>query len=365
MSIPDTGTGWNKHMPAPGKIRKNERLLNLVSFLLKAGRPVSWAVIRRDVMGYNADDENDTAVERRFERDKAALRAMGVPVEYVATGEDGNRGYHIPPGSYFLPRLELSPEEVTVLAFVARATGARAAGPLGEALRTALQKLQFDSPIPGDVRETVEERFLLHHPEEDSEEPQTGHLETMTAAVLAGHTIRFRYRGAGDRKPATRTVDPYGLACWEGHWYLVGRSHERNAVRSFRQDRIRGEVKALHPRGPADFAIPGDFHVQDYVGRPPWEFARAEPVEVAVRFDADVAWMVRQEEVAGDRWRQSADGSAELRRTVTDAEPLLRWLLRFGVHAELLEPVELRARLRSMLEEIRSLYARPRKKRGD
>ena len=60
-----------------------ERLLNLLAFLLTAGRPVSADEIRMTVAGY--DQDNDEAFRRMFERDKDLLRNMGIPLELAPT----------------------------------------------------------------------------------------------------------------------------------------------------------------------------------------------------------------------------------------------------------------------------------------
>ena len=77
-------------------ISKSERLLNLVSFLLKSRQPVSFAKIRESVVGYRDERENRASLERRFERDKAALRELGVPLKFEAEGELGGTGYVLP-----------------------------------------------------------------------------------------------------------------------------------------------------------------------------------------------------------------------------------------------------------------------------
>jgi len=353
-------------------IRKNERWLNLVSFLLKMGRPVPWEVIRRDVEGYNAPDECEAAVQRRFARDKAALRAMGVPLEYRTDAEWGITGYYIPPGSYSLPVLNLTPAEVAVLAFVARAAAAHnaAVSPAAVALRTALQKLQFDSPIPGDVRTTVEERYLFHQsgvfPDKTSREAAV--LEQLTVAVLENRAVKFTYRAvvgeAAREGPAARTVDPYGIAHWRGHWYVVGRCHERKAVRCFRVDRIVGAVSFARRGKGGDFTVPVNFRLEDYIGRPPWELAARAPTRVVIRLDEVVAWMVAEERQSGDRLRRTPGGGAILERTVSDPEAFVHWLLRFGAHAELLSPQHLRVRLADEIRRVRALYEAPVQREG-
>ena len=56
-----------------------ERILNLLAFLLTAGRPVTAEEIRTTVAGY--DQAADGAFHRMFERDKDLLRGLGIPLE--------------------------------------------------------------------------------------------------------------------------------------------------------------------------------------------------------------------------------------------------------------------------------------------
>ena len=55
-----------------------------------------------------------------------------------------------------------------------------------------------------------------------------------------------------------RTVDPYSLFLIQGHWYLVGRDHLRDALRTFRVGRIKGSVR-FPTEKPRDFTIPEDY----------------------------------------------------------------------------------------------------------
>ena len=59
------------------------------AFLLKSRQPVSFARIRESVVGYRDERENRASLERRFERDKAALRELGVPLKFVTEDEPG------------------------------------------------------------------------------------------------------------------------------------------------------------------------------------------------------------------------------------------------------------------------------------
>ena len=80
----------------------------------------------------------------------------------------------------------------------------------------------------------------------------------------------FDYYTIGRDAEEKRKVDPYHLLFRGGQFYLIGHSHERDAVRVFRVSRIRGKVgyssKAEH-----DFNRPEDFDPRIYATRTDWQ----------------------------------------------------------------------------------------------
>src|SRR5512138_268791 len=63
-------------------MQKDQRLLDLAALLLKAAEPVSWREIQEQFPDdYGAKGE---AAIRKFERDKADLLELGIPLRYVA-----------------------------------------------------------------------------------------------------------------------------------------------------------------------------------------------------------------------------------------------------------------------------------------
>ena len=356
-------------------ITKSERLLNLVSFLLKSRQPVSFAKIRESVVGYRDERENRTSLERRFERDKAALRELGVPLKFEAEGEAGATGYVLPREAYFLPHIQLSPSEAAILALAGRFLLTGAAGPVSDALRSALRKLQFDSPIPGQIRETAEEHFLFHRLSAPADVQNQANLRQLTTAVLNRRSVQFSYYAIGNDRLERRTVEPYGIGFSNGHWYLVANDRARKDIRVFRTDRIRGAVARLHLDSlQPEYELPSGFRVQDHVGVPPWLFGKATRTAVRIRFDADVAFMVRLRPTPGDRWEESQeraaycarpDGSAILTRQATHLDSLLHWVLGFAHHAEVLDPPEFRGRVAEALRAMAEAHGKEVGRKND
>ena len=86
-------------------MQKDQRLLDLAALLLKAAEPVSW----REIQEQFPEDYAGTgeAAIRKFERDKADLLELGIPVRYVAGDEDLPAGYVIDKDEFYLPDLKL------------------------------------------------------------------------------------------------------------------------------------------------------------------------------------------------------------------------------------------------------------------
>src|SRR3954453_6676957 len=70
---------------------------------------------------------------------------------------------------------------------------------------------------------------------------------------------------------AARRGDPSPPLFEGGQFYLVGYSHERDAVRVFRLSRIQGKV-AYATKAEHDFQRPADFDPRGYASRIPWQF---------------------------------------------------------------------------------------------
>lgn len=311
--------------------------MNLLVMLLETRKPVTVEAIQGTVPGYSADHE---AFKRMFERDKSQLREMGIPLELVQVDVlEGGSGYWIPKGRYYLDDLALEPDEAAALWLAAGLL--KVSDP--ESARTALLKLGED---PADDPEGSLARSWLRF---DVELTSPG-LTRAYEAVADRKQVQFSYSGpSGTLK---RTVDPYGLVHRRGSWYLVGNDHTRGETRSFRLDRVRGEIRIRDPgKAGGDFEVPENFRPEKALDSPPFVQGDGERLRASVRFEPDTAWLVER----NAPWlelRYSDDQSATSEVEVTDPDAFVSWLLLHGEGAELLGPGELRALLISRLEEI-------------
>ncbi|MCA9320472.1 MAG: WYL domain-containing protein [Planctomycetes bacterium] len=261
------------------KVTKTERLLNLISFMLRSPQPVPFSLIAGHVVGYD-DEARLDSIEKRFDRDKAELRNMGIPVEYYDSGSPENSGYLIPRDKFFLGRLQLDGGDALLLSLAGRVgTIAFAAPSMKGAFQSALRKLAVDLPEIGDL--PAESASMLQV--SSGLQRASDVLPVICSAVFGRRRIRFGYAGRKDAKPLKRHVEPYGLGVSDGEWYVVGRDLERDAVRMFKLARIAKTVtfSGASDSGP-EFEIPQDFRISERLHRNAWEFGEGETVRVSV-----------------------------------------------------------------------------------
>ena len=209
--------------------KRAERLVNLVIALLSTRQYVTAARIRATVPGYEADDGSDRADEafkRMFERDKADLREMGVPLETGRTSVfDTEDGYRIARSDYELPEIRLSGEEAAAVGLALRLwESAQLAG----AAHSALVKLKAAGV---DVDSS---RGIPLQPRLDAGEPA---FDPCYAAARDRRLIEFDYRRPDEDQPGRRRVQPWGVVAWHGRWYLGGFDLDRQEPRVFRPGR--------------------------------------------------------------------------------------------------------------------------------
>jgi len=303
-----------------------ERLTNLLALLLETSQPLSQHQIASELSGMYP--EGLTARRGAFERDKALLREIGVPIEteIVAAGSDaGQTRYWIDRRRYELEQLELDPDEQRALQVAIAATrqGSSAA-------QSALWKL-------GAGRVEV---------------------QPVAAAVLPADTVLADLRRARQTRSVVtltyagqiREVEPSGLLLREGFWYLVAFDRLRGERRTFRIDRIDGEVEV----GPPDAYTPLEIDPATAFPTDPKMIADPDSpvVSARVRIDAPRATLVARQLQPEQVVERYEDGAMLCDVPYRNEDAFISWVLGFGPDAEVLEPESLRAAVIEWLESV-------------
>jgi proteasome accessory factor B len=330
---------------------KSERLLSLV-VLLRRGGWVTRRDLRSRVPEYR-DATSEEAFQRMFERDKAELRDLGLPIE---TGPDGAQGedlgYRVRAVEYDLPSIALDDDDRTILALAAKAW--QDAALAGQA-RLAATKLAVGGGSGSGVGADAEPEGVQEGvPEPEIRLPASGEwFPIVVRAVRERRVLTFDYRGSRDIEYQTRRVHPWVVTARGGTWYVVGYDPDRDGVRAFRTSRIRGAVRPT-----------GDPHAFD---RPDREVVA--PVVATLLGDRPTAvgtlsatpnqaQSLRRRAVAIELGAGRRGGDL-LTVPMTDEEALAADVAATGGHAVALAPPSLVERVHALLTAVLAAHQEP------
>jgi predicted DNA-binding transcriptional regulator YafY len=308
-------------------LETSARLLRLLS-LLQA---------RRDWAGPDLADRLEVTT-RTLRRDVDRLRRLGYPVEAVP-GPAG--GYRLGIGAALPPLLLDDTEAVAIAVGLRTASGGTVAG-LAEAADAALAKLE--RVLPARLRDRVDALT-------SSTVALTGtgpvvnpaELIVLAQACREFEQLRFGYLDGRDRRSA-RCVEPHRLVSTGRRWYLVARDQDRDDWRTFRVDRIEAPTptgRRFTPSTAPDLAA----LVSQSISVAPYRWqarvrVRAAMADVAAQVPPTVGWV----EASGDE--------CVLHVGANGLDALIVHLISLGHPFEVLEPPQLRERVRELASQL-------------
>lgn len=293
-----------------------ERLTNLLALLLETSQPLSLVAIAHELAGQYP--EAAQARRAAFERDKAALREIGVPIEQqIVSGGDaaGQTRYWIDRARYELAGLDLDADEM-------------------RALQVAMAATRPGSTVGQEAVWKVGGGLLDERPPVAAIVPDLPGLPVLRDAVAARTSVAFRYRDVD------RTVDPWGLLLRDGFWYLIGFDHGRGERRTYRIDRIDGVVD---PVAGSQFERPAGFDPREAFPDDPKAIG-ADPSrpDAVVLVEARMAGRVERDLGPERVQARRDDGSIEVLVPCGNEAAFRSWLIGFLDAAEVLSPPEAR-----------------------
>src|SRR6266508_721829 len=302
-------------------------------------RPLTARDVKSNVEGYS--EMSDEAFARRFYSDRAELLALGVPLQSQRDEFTGEELYTLRSERYFLPPLELTDDELAALQTCLYLLEGQFA--YAEPFRLALQNLALGRPgfseAPTETAVRVEVRDPDYSPE------VAGRLSKLESAISKQRTVKFEYWSIARDETRERTVDPFALLPDKGAWYVIGRDHDADEIRTFRVSRIRGDIR-FATRRERDFRLPPHFDADDYRLPPRWQIG--ETIGTArIGVGGDTAWWI--ERTLGDAGHIEGDAFVT---DYADLAQLASWVLRLDGRAVPLEPDELRREVAAGLRRV-------------
>jgi predicted DNA-binding transcriptional regulator YafY len=287
---------------------------------------------------------------RTIYRDMDALSLAHLPVS-MDYGPGG--GYYLPEG-YRLDPATFTSDEAVALALGGAMAGGYRLFESDDGLRRALVKLEAALPdeYRADVRAARERIFFdttaWHH----RQPAATAHLETVRAAVWTARQLDLLYPSSDGSGAHWRRVEPHGLVCKAGIWYLVAYCHLRTDFRTFRVERIEEIGVRDEPVTPR----PG-FDLQTF-----WEESRRRfeeqtmPLALTLRVDAATLRRLRGGVTVLE---EDADGTRLVRLDAESVEAAVSYALSLGPGAVVLAPERVREAVAAAAQAMAGLYPSP------
>ena len=310
------------------------RLITLIMLLQR--QPNQRAADLADTLGVSV---------RTLHRYFNMLEEMGIPI-YAERGPYGGfslvRGYKMPP-------MVFTPEEAVAVYLGTSLVGQMWGQLYQEPAGGALAKL--DNVLPDEQRAEIAwaRRSLvsmgMHRLDPRTLSPL---LENIRRAARLQRQIEIAYRGGSGSGESVRMVDAYALVYRSGWWYFVGYCHLRQAMRTFRVDRIR-EIRLLSKT----FQMPEGFDVQAYLDA---TFRDQPVVRGSLRFTPEAAHLAIGNLPGLESLQENPDGSLDIVLAAPDLHWLASMVISFATWVTVLDPPELRSLVREWALETAALY---------
>jgi predicted DNA-binding transcriptional regulator YafY len=177
-------------------------------------------------------------------------------------------------------------------------------------------------------------------------------FKIITRALAERRELRFRYRNWGDNRVIPRRVQPYHLTCFDNRWYLLAHDVSRGNVRTYALCRL-SEPALTRQR----FPRPRNFDPDKYLNGSLGVMKGDHNYEVVIEFDRCGTDLIR-----GRRWHPSQelvtlpDGRSRLTMCLSGLEEIERAVLSWGIHATVIQPESLVARIGQIGAQLAARY---------
>jgi proteasome accessory factor B len=308
-------------------------------------------------------------VERTIRRDLEAFQTAGFPL-IETVGQFGRKSYRIDPKKN-QPGMSFAYDEAIALYLGRRFLEPLAGTIFWEAAQRAFKKIR--STLGKEALKYVDQFAAVFHQTAvgASDYSQKADLiDTLMQGIEDRRATFITYQSLHATEAVTYDVYPLGVTYHRGSLYLVGlkvdaqqlrspdqpsvgagrgqgegrcvagegdRSDE-SAIRHWKVDRIEGaELTEIRFSRPDGFDLPSHFAKSFGV------FQGDGEVHVKVRFAPSVARYVQESAWhASQKLTKEKDGGLLAEFDLDGTEEIMRWILSFGRHAEVVEPEELR-----------------------
>jgi predicted DNA-binding transcriptional regulator YafY len=279
--------------------------------------------------------------ERTLQRDLDALGAAGFPVYF-------DQGYRLAAPA-LLPPVGLTVDEALALNLAAQAAIPRAEAAAAQALSTATRKLQQAMSAKPSAPSPDRQLALALPPGSDPRVEAC--VAALTGAIVERRTVRLTYQPDRRKSHASRLVDPYRLMPAEPGWDLLAYCHDRR--RMLRIPLVRLAEVAVQRK---KFAAMSERLLARHLHGDGAETLGLQWIRLLCRPPL-AQTLLRHPPVGALLWEDAPEGGVVFTVGTLDPEEFVPWLLACGDAVEVLQPAEMRRRLRGIAQAIAARHA--------
>jgi predicted DNA-binding transcriptional regulator YafY len=279
---------------------------------------------------------------RTILRDIDALAELGVPVVAIP-GRNG--GFRIAEG-FWLPPMQFTREEASVVLLALDHLADADASPLGAAHRTAIDKVR--AALGPTLAAEVERGLATLAVERGHDPVDPATLDLLRDAVERESWLRITY--AGTPEPSERVILPRGVQLAGGRWYVDAADSLREEWRRFRVSRIAAAYRCGPPANAAA-TLAATERLDDGGGY----HAETNPRIVVALTARGIAMATDHPDFRNHLVADTID----FRCPASEIPYYGRELLRFGPEAAILEPPELRSFVTDHLASLLAHHRQP------
>jgi len=168
-------------------------------------------------------------------------------------------------------------------------------------------------------------------------------IESIRAAIDANRELEFFYYSP--KEESLRCIEPYYLIFRWSSWYVWGWCKKRNDFRMFKLNRMENMEITKREFEKRQIPMPDLSNERIFPGG----------IKVKVLFEPECKWRL-VEDFGTESFQEQEDGKLLFQADYTNEENLITWLMSFRDKAELLEPEEIRNKIKESIGRMKRKY---------
>lgn len=287
--------------------------------------------------------------QRTIERTFAYLRdEMNAPLEY----DRMRKIYHYTDPTFSVPNVVLTEGELFTVSILTQLMEQYKNTPLEQSFKNIMQKVA--SFLPENV--VVNSAFLnrdvcfISDPLPKIDEHC---FNAIFKAIRSRTVISFGYKSSKRKTYNKKIFDAYNVLCQKGNWYTIGLDHGTNEIRVYALARIKNIAFKAE-----SFTIPNEFNIENHIDMNFGIWNNPEQdAEYEILFSPHTSNYILEREWHKEQQTEVyEDGSVLLKFKSNQKQMIFSWLMGFGNAATVINPPELREKIKAECEAMAKKY---------